>query len=202
MTRNVPGSRRASLVVALATGVLVVAGCGGGSGTATQAAPSVASAAPPVTTVAPGSVTPASAAPPAATGLTTGACALISADEAAAFLASPIRQGPVFTETSGGSNCQFLSEGGQTLSLLMQTTPPMKPGEVETQFTNGSVVGEAISGLGDRAYSDTRSPSDIRVVTLKGGTLIDLHLTGPDSQDKAADVTRLVTLMASLLARL
>ena len=105
------------------------------------------------------------------------------------------------TETSGGSNCQFLSEAGQTLSLIFNPTPPMDPGDVELLFTNGSTVGEAISGLGDGAYSDSRSPSDIKVVAIKGDTLVTLVLAGPDSADKQADVARLITLMATELAR-
>jgi hypothetical protein len=185
-------ARPAAGILVLGLG-LVLAACSG-----TTAAPTAAPGGQTGASVAPGGGTTQSAAPAAAsggTGAAIDACALITEDQATAFLGSDPGPG-VSTGTPDAPACFFGS-----LGIVVAPTDGQAEYTSKTSALQGTASFQTISGVGDAAGATIVANTVADMEFYKGSVGISVEVQGDPSLQNitAASLTMLGAAIASRL---
>lgn len=180
----------------LVTFVVVLAACGGGGGGSTPAGPSDPTDAPaqtqaadPGTSEAPGDGAPAEpadtdppdgGAPAGGGGTATDVCGLVTGDELATILGTPVK-----TQVLAGppDTCDVQSTDGAPLAAFVLTNIGGVSASAVYDAFAGSPTAEAISGIGEKAAYD---PSQGALVTIKNGAVLTIAVFDDGNMDEAA----------------
>lgn len=181
-------------VPVLTTLVLVLAACGGGgSGAAPTGAsgptdaPAQTQAADPGQSEAPAGAAPVASAdtalvsePPSGGGPAADVCALVTGDELATILGTPVK-----TQVFAGppDTCDIQSTDGAPLAAFVLTNISGVSASAVYDAFAGSPTAEAISGIGEKAAYD---PSQGALITIKNGAVLTIAVFDDGTANEAA----------------
>jgi hypothetical protein len=189
--------------------VVVLAACGGGGGGSTPAGPSdptdvpaQTQAADTGTSEAPADGAPADTDPPdggapaGGGGTATDVCGLVTGDELATILGTPVK-----TQVFAGppDTCDVQSTDGAPLAAFVLTNIGGVSASAVYDAFAGSPTAEAISGIGEKAAYD---PSQGALVTIKNGAVLTIAVFDDGNTDEAARFELLKQIASTAAGRM
>lgn len=171
--------KRTTMALLIVT--LAVAACGGASATSSSAAEGPASATAPTSAPASDAAgAPAAAAPgtpaPADSTAAIDACALITEQEATAFLGSDPGPGQE-TGTATAPSCAY----GASLTFSIEPTDGKAQYDTTKSAMQGSAKAQDLTGVGDEGFVFIVANTIAQMAILKGSTLLTVNVQGDPS---------------------